>query len=105
MIKVKNLLIIISVIAIFAGSISPIFAYSTGMSASVVIGQPDFTSSSANQGGSANANTLSILNTAPDITTDGTKLILSDSLNSRVLIYNKMPTSNNASADVVIGQA
>jgi hypothetical protein len=32
-------------------------------------------------------------------------LLVCDSMNNRVLIYNTIPTSNNAAADVVIGQA
>ena len=35
---------------------------------------------------------------------DGTKLFIADTRNNRVLIYNSIPTENNASADVVIGQ-
>ncbi len=73
-------------------------------SANVVIGQPDMISNTANQGGGAtpSANTLAL----PVITyVDGTRLYVSDMGNSRLLIYNSIPTGNNASADVVIGQA
>jgi len=70
-------------------------------SADVVIGQPDMTSNSANQGGDVGANTL---NGSGDILTIGSKLILSDLQNNRVLIYNSIPTEDDASADVVIGQ-
>lgn len=79
----------------------PTEAFTTGMSASVVIGQSVFTSIATNQGGSAAANTL---NNPVGIATDGTRLFIADSQNNRVLIYNTIPTSNNASADVVIGQ-
>lgn len=70
--------------------------------ADVVIGQADMTHNSANQGVAAAANTLKY---PADVITDGTKLIISDFGNNRVLIYNTIPTTNNAVADVVIGQA
>jgi hypothetical protein len=74
---------------------------SNNASADVVIGQADFTGNNENQGGSAAANTLDY---PYCVHTDGTKLIVSDASNNRVLIYNSIPTGNNASADVVIGQ-
>jgi hypothetical protein len=77
-------------------------AYTTGQAASVVIGQPDFTSGSANQGGAAGANTI---NYVFGVATDGTRLAIGDSASNRVLIYNTIPTTNNASADLVLGQA
>ena len=75
---------------------------SNGASADVVIGQADMTSGSANRGGSAGANTLYY---PSDVYSDGTRLFVADRKNNRVLIYNTIPTSNGASADVVIGQA
>jgi hypothetical protein len=77
---------------------APVYNY---MPASVVVGQPDFTSNLANQGGVAAANTLR--SNAQTLIVDG-KLLIADSQNNRVLIYNTIPTTNNASADVVIGQ-
>jgi len=74
---------------------------SNNASADVVIGQQNMTSSDANQGGSPGANTLAF---PSGISSDGTKLFIADTLNNRILIYNSIPTSNNASADVVIGQ-
>lgn len=35
---------------------------------------------------------------------DGTHLLVADSVNNRVLVWNGMPTANNEAADVVIGQ-
>ncbi|UCD55255.1 MAG: hypothetical protein JSV93_00215, partial [Candidatus Omnitrophota bacterium] len=72
----------------------------TNMSADVVIGQADFTSATANQGG-IGANTFY---QPVYIFSDGKRLFISDYVNNRVLIYNSIPTSNNASADVVVGQ-
>jgi hypothetical protein len=69
--------------------------------ADVVVGQPDFTSNSVNQGGSVGANTL---NKPGRVFSNGSKLFIGDNENSRVVIFNSIPTSNNASADVVLGQ-
>ena len=76
-------------------------AYYTNMPASVVIGQQDFSSNGSNQGGNAGANTVS---NPWGAFTDGTRLLIADSTNNRVLVYNQLPTSNNAPADIVIGQ-
>ncbi|MDO8452144.1 MAG: hypothetical protein Q7S79_00135 [bacterium] len=75
---------------------------SSNQPADVVIGQPNMTSNSPNQGGSTGPNTLS---SPGGIDTDGTKLFIVDYGSSRVLIYNHLPTTNNASADLVIGQS
>jgi len=74
---------------------------SNNASADVVIGQPNMTADDANQGGAVGANTLKFPN---HVYSDGTKLFISDSNNNRVLIYNTIPTADNASADLVIGQ-
>jgi hypothetical protein len=80
----------------------PFVTLTTFQNASVVIGQPDFISNLANQGGSAGANTFYhpygnafIYNGA---------LYLPDYGNDRVLGFNSVPTTNNASADFVLGQ-
>ncbi len=72
-----------------------------GQAADTVVGQVDFTSNLSNQGGSAAANTLNLPN---GVSSDGTKLFIADTSNTRVLIYNHIPTSNNHPADVVVGQ-
>jgi hypothetical protein len=74
---------------------------SNGASASVVIGQPDMTSNTINNGG-LNANTLF---DPWGIFSYGTQLFVADCSNNRILIYNTIPTSNGASANVVIGQS
>lgn len=78
-------------------------AYYSNMPASVVIGQQNFTSGSANQGGSVGANTLYSPEEVYYDPNSG-KLFIADTYNNRVLIFNSIPTSNNASADIVIGQ-
>lgn len=69
-----------------------------GVAADVVIGQTDFITSldGAND---------SKLNYPVDVYCAGEKLFVADSSNSRVLIYNSVPTSNGAAADVAVGQA
>jgi len=84
------------------GSNHRILIYNTipttnGVAADVVIGQTDFIT--ATSGTSATK-----LKYPAEIHSDGTKLFISDSTNNRLLIYNTIPTTNGASADVVIGQ-
>jgi hypothetical protein len=69
-------------------------------SADVVVGQPDFTSNTANNGG-LGANTLTDIT---GLTTAHGSLFVSDCSNHRVLIFNSIPVSNYASADAVLGQ-
>ncbi|MBX7208625.1 MAG: NHL repeat-containing protein [Verrucomicrobiaceae bacterium] len=69
-----------------------------GAAADVVIGQPDMTTKTF-------GNTANKMN-AParcTLSSDG-KLLVADEINHRVLIFNTVPTTNGASADVVIGQ-
>ena len=65
-----------------------------GAPADVVVGQPDFTSSGA-------ATTDTGLHEPEGIWSDGTLLVVADAGNDRVLIWNNIPTSNGAPADVV----
>jgi hypothetical protein len=71
--------------------------------ADIVLGQPDFVSSTDNHGG-ISARSLSRPRMAY---TDGTKLIVSENTNNRVLIWNTLPLSKKDAekpADVVLGQ-
>ncbi len=70
-----------------------------GQAANIALGQPDLISSTAgtdqthfNSGGSF-------------IARAGTKLVISDSVNNRVLIWNSIPTTSGQAADLVLGQA
>jgi hypothetical protein len=66
----------------------------------VVVGQPNLNSGTANNGG-IGASTLS----SPfGLTCSGSKLLVSDSSNRRVLIWNTIPSANFQAADVVLGQ-
>jgi uncharacterized protein (TIGR03437 family) len=68
-----------------------------GGTASIVLGQPNFENTDAN----TSQNGLS-LPTA--VATDGNILVVADTNNNRVLIWNSIPETNNAPADVVVGQ-
>ena len=68
----------------------------------LVLGQSTFAGSSANRGAAPGPDTLS----SPSGTFyDGTRLFVADSGNHRVLVWNTMPKTNGAPADVVLGQA
>jgi hypothetical protein len=69
--------------------------------ADVVVGQLNMTCNGVNQGGAPGPNTL---NCPHGVATDGQHLAVTDFWNHRVLIFNTIPTVNNASADVVVGQ-
>jgi hypothetical protein len=71
-----------------------------GAPADVVLGQPDFTSNTPNNGGrSAKSFWFPY-----QVTSDGQRLFITDSSNYRVLIWNSIPTANFTPADVVVGQ-
>jgi uncharacterized protein (TIGR03437 family) len=67
--------------------------------ASVVLGQPDFTTTTEN----INASRTNLrLPTA--VASDGVRLVVADTNHNRVLIWNRIPLTNNTPADVVLGQ-
>ena len=67
--------------------------------ASLVLGQPDFTTTTENL-----AATPSALRLPTAVATDGVHVVVADTNHNRVLIWNRMPTINNQPADVVVGQ-
>jgi hypothetical protein len=69
--------------------------------ADLVLGQPNFTSNTVDNGG-RNYNTLSSPN---GVFSTGDQLFVSEDGSSRVLIWNTFPTQNGQSANVVVGQA
>ncbi|MCI0507320.1 MAG: hypothetical protein L0Z73_14585 [Gammaproteobacteria bacterium] len=81
----------------------PFLSFTNGQAASVVIGQPDFTSSAPNQNGAAAANTLNSPGGRMALSDTGV-LFVADGINNRVLAYSSIPESNNASAEFAIGQ-
>jgi len=68
--------------------------------ATVVLGQPDFTTATEN----LNA-TPSALRLPTAVATDGVHVVVADTDHNRVLIWNRIPSVNNQAADVVVGQA
>ncbi|MBX3225300.1 MAG: hypothetical protein KF795_32645 [Labilithrix sp.] len=73
-----------------------------GAAAAVVIGQASFAGGAPNRGASAGAGTL----LSPEgVWVDGGRLIVADTGNHRVLVWNTLPTADGQPADVVIGQA
>jgi hypothetical protein len=67
--------------------------------ASVVLGQPDFVTTTENLLATQNN-----LRAPTAVASDGIHLVVADTNHNRVLIWNHIPTSNNAPADVVVGQ-
>jgi uncharacterized protein (TIGR03437 family) len=72
---------------------------SSNVNADIVIGQPNFTSHNCPTTPSA-----STMCDPTSVTTDGTRLIVTDLGNNRVLIFNHIPTSNGVAADIVVGE-
>lgn len=70
-----------------------------GAAANIVLGQLDFTSTTA---GISNWELDNPTNVG--FSPDGNKLLVCDAGNNRVLIWNTIPTTNGQPADVVIGQ-
>lgn len=68
--------------------------FKTGQEADIVLGPLGFNDS----GGP------SVLNHPGKVATDGQRLIVSDTWNHRVLIWNQIPTQNNTPPDLVLGQ-
>jgi len=69
--------------------------------ADLVLGQPDMTSSAINAGGSPAANTI---RSPISVWSNRTQLIVAETSNNRVLVWNTFPTVNQQAADVVLGQ-
>lgn len=73
---------------------------SNGHSADIVLGQPDFYSNVANNGGRSSRS----LYTPTALYSDGNKLFILDSGNGRILIWNTFPAQNYQPADIVVGK-
>ncbi|MBI3896445.1 MAG: hypothetical protein HY313_11000 [Acidobacteria bacterium] len=70
----------------------------SGAAADVVVGQKSFDTSSAGSGPDQ-------LTRPNSVFSDGTRLFIADTLNNRILIYNRIPTQNGAVADILLGQS
>jgi hypothetical protein len=82
---------------------------SNGAPANIVLGQISFTNNAENdddQDGNPDANpTDRTLYYPGGVWSDGTRLIVTDPGNNRVLIWNTFPTANFTPANVVLGQS
>lgn len=67
----------------------------------LVLGQSSFAEGAANRGGAASAATLQ---SPQGVFSDGQRLVVADTGNHRVLVWNTFPTTNGEPADVIIGQ-
>jgi len=67
--------------------------------ATLVLGQPDFTTTTENLTATQNN-----LRDPTAVASDGVHFVVADTGNNRVLIWNRIPTMNNQPADVVVGQ-
>lgn len=73
-----------------------------GFPAQLVLGQPDFNSTSiGTTGGTISGSTM---RNPTAVATDGTVVAVADTDNNRVLIWKNFPGSNGQPADVVLGQ-
>jgi hypothetical protein len=80
----------------------PYFELTSFQAATLVIGQPDFTSNISNQEGDPARNTLDGPWGNPVLA--GGRLYLPDLGSNRILGFNALPTQSNAAADFVLGQ-
>lgn len=80
----------------------------SGAPADLVLGQTGFTSCVENDadgnGTRDSAPGASTLWNPTGVWTDGTRLVVADSYNNRVLVWNTFPTRNGQPADLVLGQ-
>lgn len=74
----------------------------SGTAANLVLGQTSFTSCGANAGTTRSATTLA---SPGAVWSDGTRLVVADTANHRVLIWTSFPTSNGQAANFVLGQS
>jgi uncharacterized protein (TIGR03437 family) len=72
--------------------------------ADIVLGQPDFTTTQTGSVAVTPVTTASSMISPAGVSSDGTHLFVADLGESRVMIWNTIPTQNNQPADVEIGQ-
>jgi Fibronectin type III domain len=76
-----------------------------GQAADFVLGQPDFASSTPNNGGISKASLSLGIDGGNSLDCRGGRLVMADTGNHRVLIWNVAPTQNDVPADIVLGQS
>lgn len=75
----------------------------SGAPADLVLGQPSATTCTSNTGQSLPS--ASTLSRPEGVWTDGKRLLVTDTGNNRVLVWQNFPTTNGQPADLVLGQA
>lgn len=78
---------------------------SSGAPADLVLGQPDMTSCGRNNDPAEAGATARTLSYPTDVWSDGSRIVVVDNENSRVLIWNEFPAEDGQAADVVLGQS
>lgn len=73
----------------------------SGAPADLVLGQGAFDEGTVNAGGAVSASTMS---SPQNVWTDGDRIVVTDTGNNRVLLWNHWPTVNGTPADIVLGQ-
>ena len=76
-----------------------------GQAADFVLGQPDFASSTPNSGGISKASLSLGIDSGNSLDCRGGHLVMADTGNHRVLVWNVAPTKNGVPADIVLGQS
>jgi hypothetical protein len=78
----------------------------SGIPADLVIGQQNLNTCVSNNDGNGvtGAPAARTLNFPSGLWSDGTRLIVADTLNNRVLVWKALPTNNFQPADIVLGQ-
>lgn len=74
-----------------------------GGPASIVLGQADMDSFLANRNSGTNANTL-YMPTSALVVDNGAKMLVADTGNNRILVWNSFPNANGMAASIAIGQ-
>jgi len=72
-----------------------------GQPADLVLGQATLFASTVNRGAPASASSMS---SPSGVWTDGTRVVVADRSNNRVLVWTSFPTTNGQAADLVLGQ-
>jgi hypothetical protein len=79
----------------------------SGAAADLVLGQGSLTACVGNdslRNGTSGLRSATTLNGPSDVWSDGTRVMVADRGNNRVLVWSKFPTTSGAAADLVVGQ-